>query len=561
MLKTRIWRIGTAALAASALLMATVGGATAQSVDDLDGVIDGEEAGELADALDGDDGDEEALDGLLDRLGLDSLDQLLDQLGLDDLDQLRDLLRTIAAEEHGPEVQAGEATAGEVPDAGIGGFVGRAEGAALEVGVGLPEELADGIEPLLTGLGIRDEETGGIRISFADTEAELRRAAEGEDVEGLAKALHTNLLLDSPEGDSPGACTGGDTIELPPDQETPLLRIGIAGIDCEQDDERAFAHAELSEVTISLAGLIEAGFPEEIRDGVGEAVDGFNEQLLAELNDGACNPDEEGNLNDLFGGLFGDEQEACDALEVQLRNPFEADVPLVSVGVTSSTSEVTADELDVTADAQATLAGINVLGMVCVGGDGTDPLTYTAAATTDGSTGEQSTSNPDAQARLCENEASILRLISDPEVFESLKVFEADIQDVLGGSFEDLFAGLEELFAALNTTVVTQGQPYGEVDGAGAVAGVTPLDIVATAPFSELPGFEETPLGDISVNVSAMGVEAAVNAAPAPQPAPAGPDPEPVPDEDLPTTGAGAGLLGLAAMAGAVALRRRRDDE
>jgi hypothetical protein len=567
MSKTRIWRIGTAALAASALLMATVGGATAQSVDDLTDVLDREEASTLADALSGDgESDSSALDGLLDQLGLDTVEDLLDQLGLDSLDDLLGLLQTIAAEDNdldGPDVQEGEAAEGVVPDAGIGGFIGRAEGTALEIGVGLPAELAEGIEPVLTGLGIRDEQTGGIRITFADTEAELQRVAEGEEITGLAKALHTNLLLDSPEGESPGACTGGDTVELPPDQQTPLLRIGVAGIDCEQDDERAFAHAELSEVTISLAGLIEAGFPEEIRDGIGEAVEGVNESLLNELNANLCNPEEEGNLNDLFDGLFGDDQEACDALALQLTNPFDVDIPLVSVQGLASTSEVNANDTSVDAEARATLTGANVLGMVCIGGDaGADRISSNASAATDGTTGEQSSGLHETEGRHCPATASILRLISDPGTVDSIRLFEAELRDALGGNFEDLFDGIDELFEAINTSVYTQAQPFGHVDGAGAVAGVTPLNIVATAPFSELPGFEETPLGDISVNVSALGVEAAVNAEPAPQPAPAGPDPDPAPEpeEDLPVTGAGAGLLGLAAMAGAVALRRRDDE-
>lgn len=557
MLKTRLWRIATAALAASALLMTTIGGASAQpgSLDDLDE----SQLNQLSELLGSEPADEDddgtALDDILEELGLEDLDELLDLLDEDNGDNGDD------ADDADIEVQEGEAGEGNVPDAGIGGFIGTAHGTAMEIGVGLPAELADGLEPLLDGLGIRDGETGGIRIVVAETEAELQRAAEGEEVEGLAKALITNFLLDSE--DSPGACEGTDTIEIPPEQETPLLRIDVASIDCEQDDERAFADAQLAGVEISLAGLIEAGFPEEISDGIDEAIASFNEELLTELNEGVCDPEEEGNLNDLFGGLFGDDQEACDALEVQLRSPFDVDVPVAKVDLLGSTSEVTANDEDVAAEATAMLEHVNVLGLTCVGGDGQEPLQYQAWASTDGSTGEQSTAAPDAQARLCENEASILRLITDPEVFESLKAFEADIQEVLGGSFADLFDGLEELFAALETTAVTDGAPYGDVDGVGAVAGVTPLSIVATAPLSELPGFDETPLADISVSVAAMEVEAAVNAAAAPGPAPAGDEPEPAPEpaEDLPVTGASAALLGMGALAAGVALRRREDDE
>jgi hypothetical protein len=195
----------------------------------------------------------------------------------------------------------------------------------------------------------------------------------------------------------------------------------------------------------------------------------------------------------------------------------------------------------------------------------TDPLEYNASAFTDGDTAEQSTTAPDAQARLCENEASILRLITDPEVFESIKVFEADIQDVAGRQLRGPLRGARGAVRGdeHHRRYTNGAAPTAASTGAGAVAGVTPLTIVGTAPFSELPGFEETPLGDISVNVAAHGRRGGrQRRAGADAPAPAGPDPDPAPEpeEDLPVTGAGAGLLGLAAMAGAVALRRRDDE-
>ena len=558
MLKTRLWRIGTAALAASALLMTTVGGATAdtQQVEDLLDPGQLEQLGELlgSDAADDDEGT--PLDEVLDALGLDSLDELLELLGGDDDGDGADNGDGVDA----PEVQDGEAGDGDVPDAGIGGFIGIADATALEVAIGLPAELRDGLAPLLEGLGIAGQD--GIHITFAETQAELQRAGEVEEVEGLAKALVTNLLLDS-EG-SPGACEGSDTIELPPDQDVPLLRVDIASIDCEQTDERAFANAQLAGVEISLAGLIEAGFPEEVRDGFEDGLASINQELLAQINDGACNPDEDGNLNDLFEGVFGGDQEACEALELQLQNPFNVDVPLVKVDLLGSTSEVTANDDEVRAEATAMLEHVNVLGLACVGGDGTEPLQYTATAVTDAEQGSFSTSAPDAQARLCPNEASILRLITDSEVFQSVDIFEANITDLFDGALEDLFLGLEELFLALETTAIADGAAYGDVEGAGAVGGVSPLTIVGTAPFSALPGFEDTPLGDLEVRVAAMEVEAAVNAAPeAPGPAPAGPDPDPAPepDEDLPTTGASAALLGLGAMGLAVAMRRRDDED
>jgi hypothetical protein len=553
MKRTRLWRIATAAVATSALMMTAAGGvATAQSPDDLAEFED-----QIREILGEDDEDEggSPLDELLENLDPSQLEDLLGQLSGDDGE---DGDNEDADDVDGPSTEDGEAVDGDVPGTDLGGFVGTARGTGLEIGIGLPAELADGLEPLLDGLGIRDADTGGIRIALADTEAELQRAGSGEEVEGLAKALVTNLLLDSEAADQPGACQGADTVELPPDADVPLLRITVADIDCEQDDERAFANAQLAGATVSLAGLIEAGFPEDIRTGFNEVLDPLNENLGGAL-DQACREGLSQILDPLLPG-----NEACDALELEIQNPFDVDIPLVDVDLLGSTSEVTANDDEVTADAQATLAGINVLGLVCVGGDGTEPLTYTASAATDGDEATQSSSAPDAQGRLCPNESSILRLITDIEAFQSIDLFEQNITNLVDGELEQLFAGVEELLAALGASVVTNGQAYGDVDGAGAVAGVSPLTIVGAAPFGEIPGLDEF-LGDLEVRVEAMSVEAAVNAEPdepviPSEDSPTDPAEPSEPARDLPKTGASAaGLLGLAALGAAAALRRRED--
>lgn len=548
---TRFWRLGTATLATGALLIMTTGGVAADSQDDVGDVLDPGQLEQLEELLgdegDGGDGDGDGLTGT-------PLDDVLDELGLDSLDELLALLdgdgRGAAAEE--PEIQEGEADGGDVPDIGIGGFIGTADATGLEVAIGLPEELRDGAQPVIEGLGIGGPD--GIHIKVAETEAELQRAAAGEEVDGLAKALATNLLLDS-EG-SPGACQGvPETVELPPDQDVPLVRVAIANIDCEQTDERAFAHAEVAGLTVSLAGLLEAGFPGDVADGIDEVLDPLNEQLLAELNAGC---DE--SVGTIIGELLP-ESESCEALELQIRNPFDVDVPLVDVSGLRSTSEVTADDLDVSADAAATLASVNVAGLVCVGTDGDDPLSHTAAVSTDGEAGTANSTAVDA-TRLCENDTSILRLIDGSSVVDSTQLFGTEITNLFDGELEAVFEAIDALFEAIGATVVTGGSPYENVEGAGAVAGVTPMTVAGLAPFGEIPGLNEF-LGDIEVRVTAMEVEAAVNAEPeGPKPQPAGPEPEPAqPDEDLPTTGAGAGLAGLAALGAAVALRRRDEDE
>ena len=570
MKRTGLWRLATATVATSALLMTTAGGvATAQIPDELDpGQLE-----ELIGEIIGDDdenGDENGDDGLtgtpldelLDQLDPSQLEELLEELGLDDLQELLDLLDEGDNGDDGddpsledPEVGDGEAGTGDVPEAGLGGFVGTAQGTGLEIGVGLPAELADGAAELLDALGIRDPDTGGIRIALADTQAELHRAAEGEEVDGLAKALVANLLLDSQAADSPGACQGADTVELPPDADVPLLRVSVVDIDCEQTDERAFADAQIAGATVSLAGLIDAGVPEDARSALDEVLDPLNAQLLGALNE-ACDDVLGTILDPLLPG-----NESCDALNLQIQNPLDVDIPLVDVDLLGSTSEVTADDDEVTADAQATLANVNVLGLVCVGGDGTDPLTYTASASTDGEDAEQSATAPDAQARLCENEASILRLITDIEALQSIDLLEENVTNLVDGQLEPLFEGVEALLEALGTSVVTNGEPYGQVEGAGAVAGVTPLTVVGVAPFGEIPGLDEF-LGDLEVRVEAMSVEAAVNADPDDEdeiPDRDVPEEPGEPTRDLPKTGASAGLIGLLALGAATALRRRED--
>jgi hypothetical protein len=277
MSKTRIWRIGTAALAASALLMATVGGATAQSLNDLTDVLDREEASTLADALSGDgESDSSALDGLLDQLGLDTVEDLLDQLGLDSLDELLVVLQTIAAED--PEVQDGEAAEGDVPEAGIGGFIGRAEGTALEIGVGLPAELAEASSRCSRAWESATRTPVASASSSPTPKRSCSRAAEGEDIEGLAKALRDQPPAGLPEGSrAPGPAPAAT-----PSRSRRTRRRRSCGSTSPASTASRTTSApspvpRSPASTISLAGLIEAGFPEDIRDGFDEAITGFNE--------------------------------------------------------------------------------------------------------------------------------------------------------------------------------------------------------------------------------------------------------------------------------------------
>jgi hypothetical protein len=561
MSKTRIWRIGTAALAASALLMATVGGATAQT-EPLEELLDPGQLDQLSELLDGD-GEGTPLDEVLDQLGLDSLEELLALLAGDDDGDNGDDNGDDDGDTDSP-VTAGDDAA--VPDeTDLGGFVGQASATGLSIGVGLPSELADPLQPVFDALGIDGSDRGlAIAVDLADTTAQLQRAAEGEDVDGLAEALILNLLLGSGAADQPGACQGADTVALP-DETAPVLRVTVADIDCEQDDERAFAKAHVAGATINLGNLIDLAGADALRDGLDQLFEPVNDQLLAAIND-ACDevlvPIGEGLQALPILNLDG--AQLCEAIELNLENVLSVDVPLLDVDLLESTSEVTFDDANdvVTATATSGLANLQLAGLVCV--EGNEPgqaLEFTSTASTDGETGTANAQAVNTTARLCGN-TPLAQILDAETLLNSIEIAGQGAAEIVDGTGE-ITSGIEEGLATLLVdtenslrTVVNEN-----VEGAGAAAS-SRLDVLNLALFRGIEPLAESPLGDITVNVTAMDTSAAVNAEPAPSPAPAGPDPDPAPepDEDLPTTGAGAGLLGLAAMAGAVALRRRDNE-
>jgi hypothetical protein len=211
----------------------------------------------------------------------------------------------------------------------------------------------------------------------------------------------------------------------------------------------------------------------------------------------------------------------------------------------------------VTATASATFTGLNVLGVACVGGDGTSPLTFTSTATTDGQTATRSATAPDLQARLCSQDQSVLRtLMSSDQPLGDIAILEQIVQE---SELEPLFDGLDQLLEALGTYALTEGKAYtNPVEGAGTSAGTTPFAIVASLPLSALPGLEDTPLGELGVAVIGNETAVGVNATPVVTPAGAPPQAAPTPSDPLPHTGPGlAGLLGLGALGAAAALRRR----
>lgn len=570
MLKTRLWRIGTAALAVSALLMTTVGGATAQT-EPIEDLLDPGQLDQLTDLLGGDDGDDADDDGLTGT----PLDGVLDLLDLDNLDELLGLLEGLPGDDEddaddGDDSEPAESpdttgTDADVPGTDIGGFIGEASATGLSVGVGLPSELAEPLAPVLEGLGIAGGD--GIQVNIAETTAQLQRAAEDEDVDGLAEALIANLLLGSGAADKPGACQGADTVNLP-DDETPVIRVTVADIDCEQDDERAFAKAHVAGVSVNLGNLIDIAGAEALREGLDELLEPVNDQLLGAIND-ACGellvPVGEGLEALPILNLNG--QQLCDAINLNLDNVLNVDVPLLDVELLESTSEVTHEGDTVTATATSGLANLQLAGLVCVEGpEPGQPLEFVSSATSDGEVGTATTQAPQTTARLCGN-SPLAQILDAEELLNSIEIAgqgAAEIVDGTGEITENLTMALETLLVDTERSLSTDSNIIEE--GAGAASNAR-LDVLGLRLFNGIEPLAETPLGDITVNVTAMDTSAAVNAEPeGPMPTPAGPDPDPAPEapepqEDLPVTGASAGLLGLGAMGLAIAMRRREDEE
>ena len=548
MKSTRIWRLGTAALAASALLMTTAGGvASAQSVGDVIG------------------------DTPLEELTPDELDEILDQLDLENLDELLELLdqeddgdpsdgddETDPAD--APDTDAGDV---DVPGADLGGFIGEASATGLSIGVGLPGELAEPLAPLFDALGIAGTGDNAIAINLAETNANLQRAAEGEEVDGLANALILNLLLGSGAADQPGSCQGADTVALP-DEQTPVLRVTVADIDCEQDDERAFASAHVAGASINLGNLIDLAGAEALREGLDELFEPVNDQLLAEIN-AACDevlvPVGEGL--EALPILNLDGAQLCEAVELNLQNVLNVDVPLLDVDLLEASSEVTHVDDVVTATATSGLANLQFAGLVCV--EANEPgqeLVFTSTASTDGDTGTSEAQASNATARLCGN-SPLAQILDAETLLNSIEIAGTGAAELVDGTGE-ITSAIEEGLATLlvdtenSLSTVTDTQQ----DGAGAAAEAR-LDVLNLQLFRGVEPLAESPLGDITVSVTAMDTAAGVNAAPDGQTVPAqADDPDPAePEQDLPRTGASlAGLVGLAALGAATALRRRDED-
>ncbi|WP_052664481.1 hypothetical protein [Nitriliruptor alkaliphilus] len=457
-------------------------------------------------------------------------------------------------------------TAGEIPETGLGGFAGYAEAEGVIAFVGLPAALAEGLDPLLQALGIAGtspldgDETSGLRIDLARVQADLERAAAGEDISSESSAFITNLILASADFDEPGACQGGP-IEVAVPEDLPFLTFTLAGVDCEESDERAFADVQITGLGIFLGNLIAQGDSDgQLAAGIQAAIDGLNENLLANANELLCPIGE---------GLLGDDAiESCDADEpiLQLENPLEIDIPLIDLDLIQATAEVTQDGDSVTATATSSVAGLNTIGVVCA------DQVHTSTATSDGTTASRDANVTSLDGSTCNTDQTLFRLLLGDGPLGDVGLFDAILQDdALDGSLEPLFEGLNELLDALSTAALTGGTAnLGPIEGAGTTASTSPFVVAQTIPFDAIEPLE--PLGEIRIVVAGGHTAVGVNAVPAgveppaapeqpEQPAqpvtPAGPG-DPATPTNLPRTGAGAGaLLGLAALGAAAALRRR----
>jgi hypothetical protein len=455
--------------------------------------------------------------------------------------------------------------AGAIPATGMGGFAGYAGAEGATVFVGLPGVLAENLAPVLDGLGVAgsiETDAGtlqGIRVDLAQVQADLERAAAGEDIAASATALLTNAILGSGAADQPGACTGGPVdVALPPDAATPLLTVTILGVDCEESDERAYAQVQVAGLDLRLGALLELGLPEEVAGGVAQLIDQLNESLLTPVSDGLCQA-----LDPLLGVLLPPADGCVDQQPLlQLRDPFDLDVPVIDLDAVGGTAEVVQDGTAVTATATSLFTGLNVLGVTCVGGDA-PPLAFTSTASSDGTTATRDASAPSLAVGLCQSEQALLRILLGDGPLGDVAVFEQIVQDRLfDGQLQQVFDGVDDLLGQLTTEAITQGSAVlGEVDGAGTTARTEPFVVASTIPLSGLPGLGDTPLGEVAVIVVGGATEVGVNAVPAAAaatPTPVATTTDPTPEQRLPRTGAGTGaMFGIVALGTAALLRRR----
>ena len=238
----------------------------------------------------------------------------------------------------------------------------------------------------------------------------------------------------------------------------------------------------------------------------------------------------------------------------------------MSIDLIESTTESLTEGDAVRQVSSATLAGVSLLGTVCI-----PDTTYRAEAFATGEPGGNDflTSIPPIDLAICETNSlsPILRLLDVDGVLGDVLVNLGDgqlkpISELLAGAglpTEDVLNSLDDLLATLGVSTIVQGQQTNAVrseDGRQAGVAVDPFRVTVAPLANFVVG---TPLEGLKVELRGLTVAGNVAAAPAPVTAEA-PPPAPTPEPPaMPRTGGGAvaALMGMLAVGGALTLRKR----
>lgn len=453
-------------------------------------------------------------------------------------------------------------------------FDAAGSGQAVSVVVGLPQALADGLTPVVEQVPGVTVDGNELVVSLSSVLSELELALDGDapgEVSALAEALQVGGslegLVETVTG-GPIECIDSPLdITVPPDAETPLVSMQLLQADCVTDAQgrTSIAASRIADLEVNLAGAL-AVLPAEVSQPVNDAVD----ELTGTIQDQVLNPLVEQVLTPVQDQLNENLGLGVDLSEA-VRVPELIDLPLVSIDLIESRTESITEGDVVRQVSSATLAGVSLLGTVCI-----PDTTYRAEAFASGEPGENdfATSIPPIDLGICETDdlSPILRLLDVDGVLGDVLVNLGDgqlkpLSELLGGTglpAEDVLNGLDDLLATLGVSTVVQGQQSNATrseDGRQAGVAVDPFR-VTVAPLANFA--TGTPLEGLKVELRGLTVASNVAAAPTPPSTPEAPPPAPDPAPEpevpaMPRTGGGAalGLLGVMAMGGAMTLRRR----
>lgn len=438
-------------------------------------------------------------------------------------------------------------------------------GHTLQLEVGLPAAVVEQLpEDVFAGLGEAGIELDGniLRVNLSNAISKLTLAELDGEVQTLAAANPVTGSL----GGFVKTVTGGGVsclssplkdVSIPPDAEQPIVSFDLLTAECVQDAEGhlAVAAATVADLEVDLLGVTSL-----LGDGGGQLEDG-----AAQLEEGL-----DRGLQPLIDGLQPAIDQVGDELGVDVNldevldvpNLTDTSFPLLQIDLIQTSTRSTTQGAKVLNVSSSTLAGLQLLnGTLCL----PDVEYVTEAFATGRPGGADATATlPIVDLTTC-GDQSILSLIEAGGVLEDVNVLGTPVSTILSNvELGQVADGLNEVLKQLGVSTLVEGyveERQVAEDGSSASIDVAPLSI-AVRPFAKGTALGGTDLVEVfgkdfgaalNVNDVSSAAEAAVVEAPVEEPAPE------EPRQSLPRTGGGAfaALLGLAAMGGALTLRKR----